>query len=166
MAGNFCLYIDVFGISIKLWSFPLERVGKKVLQKEVSGGLLTFPVYLSFLDKPLPNVLIFWTYCKAYFIPSPPYMRKCVASAWWVLLHFGILYGPWNSGEMKCHWKYEKCIAITLMWLLLKEQQGHRLDTCWTTHMFCESKSNNQSINQKLLLQFQKILKISHQTHD
>lgn len=163
MAGKFCLYIDVSGIWNKLRSFSLERVGKEVLQKEISGGLLTSPIYLSFLDKPLPNVVIFWTYCKAYFIPSSRYIRKCVDSAWWVLLHLGILYGPCNFGGMKFHWKYEKRIDIMLMWLLLKEQEGHRLDTCWITHTFCKSKSTNES---KLLLEFQKILKISHQTHD
>jgi len=54
----------------ELRSFSFERVDKEVVKKEISGGLLTAPIYLFFLEKPLPNVLIFWTYCKAYFITS------------------------------------------------------------------------------------------------
>lgn len=63
-------------VMLEFRSFSFERVGKEVVQKEFSGGLLTSPIYLSFLNTPLPNILAFWTYFKAYFIPSLPQIQE------------------------------------------------------------------------------------------
>lgn len=80
MAGNFSLYMSMYlesTVMLELRSLSFERVGKEMVQKEISGGLLTAPIYFSILNTPLPNVLIFWTYYKACFSPSPRYMRNC-----------------------------------------------------------------------------------------
>lgn len=47
-------------VMLELRSFTFERIGKEMVQKEISGKLLMSPIFFSFLDTPLSNTLTLW----------------------------------------------------------------------------------------------------------
>lgn len=64
MTGNISLYIVMYlesTVMLELRSFTFERIGKEIVQKEISGRLLLSPVFFSFLGTPLSNTLTLWT---------------------------------------------------------------------------------------------------------
>lgn len=99
------VYIDAFGINSNVWIEVLFF--RKGRQRSGTKGDLWSASYLSNL--PLLSQYS-TTKCAALLdilqslfhpFPSSRYMRNCVASAWWVLLHFGTLFHPQNFGGMK-----------------------------------------------------------------